>query len=181
MKILQMGAVAVAIVAAALLAGDAAMIGPSSSGTTSMWREVEWPFLLDQWGRGRAFQCSAANCEVDINLYLRPKLGFCNCSTGVSDDDELERVGDVDLLSTKFAPLGPGRPVRIGWMSGRSRAYRYAQSPQSALAIAFNDRCDVVVATVVAAQDLPAAAEAAALSFLGGATLLKYVKAELGL
>ncbi len=46
--------------------------------------------------------------------------------------------------------------IAVGWMKGRSRPYqvemRYG-APRAALAIAFNDKCDVVVATVVAERD----------------------------
>jgi hypothetical protein len=146
------------------------------------WSEIKWPFLLDQWGTGRAFQCGAGNCGTAITLYLRAKLGFCNCSTGVSDDAELDRVGDLELLSDKFEGLGEGRPIAVAWMSGRSRAYRVETADaraRSALAIAFNDKCDVVVATVVAEHPEPA--ERAALSFLNGDLVLRWAEKELGL
>ena len=87
---------------------------------------MKWPFPIDQWGTGRAFQCRAADCGSDINLYLRAKLGFCNCTTGVSDDNELDRVGDLELLSEKFEGLTEGRPITVGWMNGRSRPYHVA-------------------------------------------------------
>ena len=57
-----------------------------------VWTEVGWPFPLDQWGRGRAFQCKAADCGREVKLYLRAKIGFCNCATGVADDAELVPV-----------------------------------------------------------------------------------------
>ena len=122
----------------------------------AVWTEVKWPFPLDQWGTGKAFHCRAADCGTEINLYLRAKLGFCNCATGVSDDDELDRVGDLELYSDKFKGLSEGRFITVGWMKGRSRPYqvdmRYG-APRTALAIAFNDKCDVVVATVAADRD----------------------------
>src|SRR5216683_2124315 len=62
------------------------------------WTEFKWPFLVDQWGIGRAFVCKPAECGVEVNVYLRPKIGFCKCATGVDDDDELERVGDLPLI-----------------------------------------------------------------------------------
>jgi len=91
-----------------------------------IWTEVKWPFPLDQWGIGRAFVCRAADCGGEVNLYVRPKLGFCNCATGVSDDAELDRVGDLELLSPTFDSLSDGRPIAVGWMSGRSRPYHVA-------------------------------------------------------
>ena len=146
------------------------------------WADAKWPFPIDQWGTGRAFVCKAADCGADVTLYLRAKLGFCNCTTGVSDDAELDRVGDLELLSSKFEGLRDGQPINVGWMKGRSRPYRVtmAYAPaRSALAIAFNDKCDVVVATVVA-NDM-AAAERAALSFLNGDLVLRWAEKELGL
>src|SRR5919198_881687 len=142
------GAIAVGV--AALLAGDAMTVAAGErtpgAAASSAWSEVKWPFPMDQWGLGRAFQCRAADCATDISLYLRAKLGFCNCTSGVSDDAELDRVGDLELLSSKFDGLRDGRPITVGWMKGRSRPYRVtmAYAPaRSALAIAFNDKCDV--------------------------------------
>ena len=84
---------------------------------------MAWPFPIDQWGKGKAFRCKAADCGAEVNIYLRAKLGFCNCTTGVADDDDLDRMGDLDLVG-KASPLGAGRPVSIAWMKGRSRAYK---------------------------------------------------------
>ena len=104
-------------------------------------------------------------------LYLRPKLGFCNCTTGVSDDAELDRVGDLELFSDKFNGTGRGaadqRRVDEGAQPALSGRRSPMASPRTALAIAFNDKCDVVVATVVADGTAPAA-ERAALDFLNG-------------
>ena len=179
-------AIVVALGMAGVLAGDTLTLGagrqPADAEKPAAWSEVKWPFPLDQWGLGRAFRCPAADCGTDISLYLRAKLGFCNCSTGVSDDAELDRVGDLGLLSDEFEGLREGRPISVGWMSGRSRPYRVAiphRAPRTALAIAFNDKCDVVVATVVA--DAVPAAERAALGFLGGEEVLRWAQRELGL
>jgi len=99
-----------------------------------------------------------------------------------SMDAELDRVGDLELLSDKFKGLRDGRPIAVGWMNGRSRAYEVTMpraAPRTALAIGFNDKCDVVVATVVA-DDVPAA-ERAALAFLNGDLVRRWVEKELGL
>ena len=100
----------------------------------------------------------------------------------MSDEAELDRVGDLELLSAKFDGLRDGRPITVGWIKGRSRPYQVAMrygSPRTALAIAFNDKCDVVVATVVA-DDAPTA-ERAALRFLNGDLVLRWAEKELGL
>ena len=85
--------------------------------------ETQWPFPIDQWGKGKAFRCEAADCGTEVMLYLRAKIGFCNCTTGVADDDELTRISDLELMGGKPEALGDGRPIRVGWMNGRSRTY----------------------------------------------------------
>src|SRR5438309_8441197 len=146
-----------------------------------VWSEVEWPFLMDQWGKGKAFQCKAADCGTDVNLYLRPKIGFCNCQTGVADDEELDRVSDIDLVGSERSARGPGRPITVHWMKGRSRGYTVgAPSAKSVLSLAFNNRCDVIVATVVAGDE-PVAQEQAVLEFLNGDLVLRWAEAILGL
>jgi hypothetical protein len=146
-----------------------------------VWTETTWPFPIDQWGQGWAYQCKAADCGTDVNLYLRPKIGFCNCQTGVADDAELDRVSDVDLVGSERSALGPGRPITVHWMKGRSRGYRVgAPSAKSVLSLAFNDRCDVIVATVVAGDE-PVAQEQAVLEFLNGDLVRQWAEAALGL
>ena len=183
-------ALLIAAALAGLLAADAVTVsvekqasGPATS-VRPTWTEVKWPFPLDQWGVGRTFKCQPADCGSEVNLYLRAKLGFCNCTTGVSDDAELDRVGDLELLSATFNGLSDGRPITVGWMHGRSRPYsismRYG-APITALAVAFNDKCDVVVTTVVAERNRLAAVERAALEFLNGDLVLRWVEKELGL
>lgn len=167
-----------------LLVADAETVGLRREAAKpvppSAWSEVKWPFPMDQWGTGRAFRCPAADCGMEIAIYLRPKLGFCNCTTGVSDDAELDRVGDLELLSDKFEGLRDGRAVSIAWMQGRSRPYRVVipyGRPRTALAIAFNDKCDVLVATVLAEE----AGEGAALAFLNSDLVRRWAERELGL
>src|SRR5258708_35977126 len=112
----------------------------------AVWTETKWPCLQDQWGIGKAFVCMPADCGVKVDVFIRPKIGFCNCSTGVSDDNELERVADTELVSSKVRALGPGNPVKVGWMRGLSRAYRASdENPnEHLLSVAFNDGGDVV-------------------------------------
>jgi hypothetical protein len=152
-----------------------------SSGDRPVWTEATWPFPVDQWGGGWAFQCKAADCGIDVKLYLRPKIGFCNCQTGVADDEELDRVSDVELVGTETSALGPGQPITVHGMKGRSRGYKVsAGSAKSVLSLAFNNRCDVVVATVVAG-DAPVAQAQAVLEFLNGDVVLHRVETVLGL
>jgi hypothetical protein len=149
-----------------------------------VWAEVQWPYPIDEWGRGKAFRCGPADCGVEVNLYIRAKIGFCNCKTGVSDDDELDRLSDFRLIGEKPSVLGPGRPINVAWMKGRSRAYAIAdpfRARNSALAIAFNDRCDAVVATVVVANDRPATIEPSVIEFLNSETIVHWAEVTLGL
>jgi hypothetical protein len=153
---------------------------PPASAREPVWTEAAWPFPIDQWGQGWAYQCKAADCGVEVNIYLRPKIGFCNCQTGVADDEELERVSDIDLLGSVRSAVAPGQPITVHWMKGRSRSYRVSgASAKSVLSLAFNDKCDVVVATVVAGNE-PVAQEQAVLDFLNGDLVLHWAEQVLG-
>lgn len=149
-----------------------------------VFSELQWPYPADEWGKGKAFRCEAADCGVEVNLFIRAKIGFCNCKTGVSDDDELDRLSDFRLMGERRSVLGPGHPINVAWMKGRSRAYVIAdpyQARNSALAVAFNDRCDAVVATVVIAHDRPAAIEPSVIAFLNSKTIVHWAELTLGL
>jgi hypothetical protein len=148
------------------------------------WEEIDWPFPMDQWGPGKAFRCRPRDCGTQIDLYLRAKIGFCNCTTGIADDEELERVSDLDLFGEHRHAPAPGHGIAVRWMKGRGRDYAFSGPPRdgrAALAMAFNDRCDVVVATVVAGDDRPGGFESAALAFLNGDTAMRWVGTALGL
>ena len=148
-----------------------------------VWSAANWPFPMDQWGTGTAFACKASDCGSDINVYLRPKIGFCNCTTGVADDEELERLADFDLFSNRQTAVAPSRPIEVGWMKGRSRPYAFVGSfrgPKSALTIAFSDRCDAIVATTVADSDHFAEIESLTLDFLNSDTVIHWAATTLG-
>jgi hypothetical protein len=178
---------AIAIAGAGCVAGSAAVFGlrapVNPSAMEPAWTEVKWPFLLDQWGIGKAFVCMPADCGSKVEVYIRPKIGFCNCSTGVSDDAELERVSDTDLVSVDVRPLGAGRPIKVGWMAGRIRAYRGpgAAAGGQLLSVAFNDECDVVVALAALGNDDAAAAASVVTAFLNSRPMVLWAKKELGL
>lgn len=156
--------------------------GDTAIASRPKWAEVPWPFLMDQWGKGKAFRCKAADCGADVDLYIRAKIGFCNCTTGVADDEELERVADVSLLDDQYSALAAGRPITVGPMKGRSRPYAVARGTQRrVLALAFNERCDVIVATAVIGHEHPAALEPAVLAFLNGDTVMRWAEVTLGL
>lgn len=149
-----------------------------------VWTEVPWPFPMDQWGKGKAFRCQPADCGGDVTVYLRAKIGFCNCTTGVADDDELDRISDFDLMGNRLTALGPGQPITVAWMKGRARAFAIGEprgSGKSALSLGFNNRCDAIVATAVAGPDRSNALETAVLEFLNSPTVLRWAEATLGL
>ena len=182
----------VAGLALGALVGASAFFGwpmPGRGGATPtpsdpVFSEVAWPYPTDEWGQGKAFRCDAAHCGVEVNLFIRAKIGFCNCKTGVSDDDELDRLSDFRLMGEKLSVLGPGRPINVAWMKGRSRPYTVSgpfQAQNSALAVAFNDRCDAIVATAVVARDRPTALEPIVIGFLNSETVMHWAEVTLGL
>jgi hypothetical protein len=173
-----------AVGAFALLTRSAGDGGSAPSALRPVWTEVQWPFPMDQWGRGKAFRCKPADCGTEVNIYLRAKLGSCNCTTGVADDAELDRMSDFDLVGGEVSPLGAGQPVTIGSMKGRSRAYRLTvRNPavKTAISVAVNDRCDMIVATVVLPHDRPAALEPGVIEFLNSGTVLRWAEVTIGL
>ena len=146
---------------------------------------MAWPFPMDEWGKGKAYCCSAADCGAEVDVYVRAKIGFCNCTTGVADDIELERLSDFELVGGQVMALGDGQPIEVGWMKGRSRAYGIPGHGSSALSAAFNNECDAIVATAVLGQDVGqqrrAEFEPQVIGFLNGQTVLQWAKTTLGL
>ena len=145
------------------------------------WQEISWPFPRDGWPAGRAFRCEAAWCGGDIEVYVRPKIGFCNCDRGVADDDEVDRVADLDLLSERFAPIEARKIVRVADMPGRIRTYdlRMADGAQhAAIGIAVSRRCDLLVA-VAQGRGEAAGVRRVALEFLGSSKMTDWITAAM--
>jgi hypothetical protein len=168
---------------AEVLTGRAPIPRSAAAPSGPVWTETAWPFPLDPWGKGKAFRCRAEHCGAEVNLYLRAKLGLCGCVSAI-DDDDVDRVGDVDLIGGERVALGPGRPIEVRWMKGRGRGYAVGgrgATAKSALAIAFHDRCDMAVATAAIGGDRPAAQEDAVLAFLNSDRVLRWAEATLGL
>src|SRR5258708_28993478 len=150
------GACSMLCVAAGALLGLMASV--TGAGVHPAWTERAWRFPIDQWGIGRTFYCPAKDCGQEAELYLRAKVGFCNCTTGVADDEDLERVADFDLFGDRPAALAPGRVVKVKQMAGRSRIYSVSApgaEQRTILTIALNRKCDAVVATVIAGRGDP--------------------------
>src|SRR5450432_2760367 len=146
------------------------------------WREIAWPFPRDGWPAGRAFHCTGERCGGGIEVYLRPKVGFCNCDSGVADDDEVDRVADLDLISERFRPLEPGAVIRIADMPGRIRNYSLQMtdgSQHAAIGIAVSRRCDLMVAAAHG-KGLAPGLQRVALDFLAKGDVTQWMTAALG-
>jgi hypothetical protein len=176
------GATAAYLAVRAPRSTDSGFAVPTSA--RPVWTEANWAFPIDQWGTGRAFNCKAADCGTDVKVYLRAKLGSCNCATGVADDADLDNMSDFDLVGGEVSPLGAGRPITIAWMKGRSRAYALLAGNRlgkSAISLAFSDRCDMIVATVVLQDDRPATIEPGVVEFLNSRTVLHWAEVAFGI
>jgi hypothetical protein len=67
-------------------------------------------------------------------------------------------------------------------MKGRSRPYDVVgRAAGSTLAVAFNDRCDVIVATAVVPSGAVIQVEPAVLAFLNSDTVIRWAEKALGL
>ena len=87
-------------------------------------------------------------------------------------------------MGRRIANVGEGRPIAVAWMKGRSRSYTIAKPVRvgrSALSIAFNDRCDAIVATIVLGRGEPAAVEPGVVEFLNSKVVLGWAEVTLGL
>jgi hypothetical protein len=148
-----------------------------------LWVKEKWPFPIDQWGTGNAFGCAADQCAHEIHLYLRAKIGFCRCATGVSDDDEIDRVGDVELIGADYKPLAPGHPIAAGIMTGRSRLFEVdhaVRSPTTVLTMVLAHKCDAIVATVLTEPRVQSELEGQVLEFLRSAAVQQWVDGQSG-
>jgi hypothetical protein len=171
-------------VAAALQAANLSIGKGAGRPDQPAWAEVGWPFGVDPWGAGNAFTCSATECGANVGLCVRAKIGFCDCSRGVNDDEELERVSDIALVADRYEASRPGRPIAVASMGGRSRPYVIAapgSASGDALTIAFHDRCDLVFATAVIGDGRATELEPKILQFLNSQTVWRWLEKTLGL
>jgi len=174
----------IAVALACALAGAWAAVGVSRAASPEpVWTEMPWPFPTDQWGKGKAFACRSADCGTQVTVYLRAKIGFCNCTTGVADDEELDRISDFELVGNRATAQGPGRPIAVAWMKGRSRhfdAEGAMGARASALSVGLNHRCDAIVATAVVAPGRAAEIEPSVLAFLSSRAVLQWAATTVG-
>ena len=175
MKPARLAAIALALGLTALIGRDGAATGGPQT-LAPRFAETGWPFLLDAWGPGRAFACGADACGSPVAVFVRPKSGFCNCYNGVEDDDEIDRIGDVDLHSRDFVPLAPGRPARVGGMDGRTRAFMLsANAAREVRAVVVATKCNALVATIASDGPLAPAVEGAVLDLLNGGPVQQFI------
>jgi hypothetical protein len=149
--------------------------GSADARSPAAWREIAWPFPMDQWGKGVAFECKASNCGTGVRIYLRAKIGFCNCKGGMTDDADLDRVSDFELFNGALYPQGPGQTISVAWMTGRIRpfAVRDGQNEATMLSIGLHDHCDALVVTAVLPRGKLAEAEPAVREFLNGTIVFR--------
>jgi hypothetical protein len=145
------------------------------------WREINWPFPRDGWPAGRAFRCHGVACGGDVEVYVRPKIGFCNCDSGVADDDEVDRVADLDLISERFVPREVGQVIRVADMPGRIRGYDLNMadgSRRTAIGIAVSRRCDLLVAVAQGRGDA-SEVQRVALDYLASPDMVSWMMASM--
>lgn len=170
---------------AGCLAGTLATASVQLAGAQGpSFAETQWRFAMDQWGLGRAFRCRSDACSGEVEIYLRAKVGFCNCATGVADDDEIDRVSDFELLGGRVTPVKAGEAVEIGSLKGRAREFVIESSygvRRSMITIALAAKCDAVVATITSDRRLEPADMRAAMTFLRSDLVSRWVEASTGL
>ncbi|WP_439370993.1 hypothetical protein [Bradyrhizobium sp. DASA03120] len=171
---------AMIIAAAAIALGAVAGVHADGTERGGRWQEIAWPFPRDGWPAGRAFRCTAGGCDGD-ELYVRAKRGFCNCDIGIADDEEVDRVTDIDLISPRFAPVAPGHAVGIAAMPGRIRHYELDMpggARHAAAGLALSRRCDLLVAVAQGAGEANAV-QSAALELLETQEMKRWMAAAL--
>lgn len=184
--ILLSAAVAAASGAIGITGGLLGMAAPPWAATRAApagWQEVGWPHPRDAWPAGRAFRCGSPDCGGGIELTVRPKIGFCNCTTGVTDDVEVDAVSDLDLVSADFRPAKPGESVTIGGMPGLTRSYTLHMpdgSVRLGAGFAVSRRCDLVVGASHGPGAGSAEAQRAIAELLGSEPVLAWLGSFMG-
>ena len=134
-----------------------------------VWHEAAWTPPIDNWGTGLSFVCDNAACPGGVRMFARTKVGFCNCFSGVADDDEIDRIGDVDLHGGAYKPIEAGQVTVVGDLKGRKRLFqiqnRWAGGRQ-VLSIVVASDCKAVVATLVSGSPISPSMESTAVAVL---------------
>ncbi len=147
------------------------------------WEEIAWPFGRDAWPAGRAFRCGADTCGGELEVYVRPKIGFCNCTTGVTDDAEVDAVSDLDMISADFVPERPGEPVLVGELKGRARGYTVTMpdgARRDGAGYAISSKCDLVAVASLGSGAGSAQARREVVALLESDPVQRWLGAKLG-
>ncbi len=160
-------ALARAAVAAGIALAASGLSARAQDVPSPAWTEIAWPFLRDGWPSGRAFECEGAACGEKLTLYARVKNGFCDCTRGVSDDDEIDRVSDIDLITPFFRPVAPGDPAPLAGMAGRTRLYETLEhGHRKVLSLAGGRDCNAFVAMALGGDAFPPGGAEAVAAFI---------------
>ena len=154
---------------------------PTDRPASPVWYDARWTPPIDNWGTGMAFACDNAGCPGGVKMYARTKVGFCNCYTGVDNDDEIDRIGDVDLHGETYTPDAPGVATAIGDLRGRKRVFRIENrftGTTHILSIVVATDCKAVVATLVSGAPISAAEEQSAVAVLEAKPFQQWAAAQ---
>ena len=69
----------------ALLAERPLERGVALGAVRPAWSEMQWPFPMDQWGKGKAFRCKSADCG---GTQAKSRGRECNVGTDEIDIDD---------------------------------------------------------------------------------------------
>ena len=167
----------------AMMTPDTGTAPRAQSLQPARWRESPWPFPRDAWPAGKAFQCDGPACGGDAVLSVRVKLGFCSCTGGVRDDDEVDNVADVDMITPDFVATGPGDVIKVAHFSGRIRNYEYGapnHKRRTALGVALGHQCDLIAVSVNSSMADAAALREQAMLRLETHDVIKWINRQLG-
>ena len=176
-------AIALAVAFAAVIggvgfAGARLVLAPAALvDAESPWREADWPFLRDGWPAGRAFRCDAGHCGEEVMVYARVKAGMCDCSAGVVDDEDLERVSDAGLISPRLAPEGAGEAQDVAGLKARLRRYRFEGGGELAV-WAGGRNCNAIVAMATARHALSPDSMALARALLNDPAMTRWIAGQ---
>ena len=145
----------------------------------SVWSEVSWPFLRDGWPKGRAFRCAAGDCGEEVFFYARVKAGLCDCTLGVTSDEDLDRISDATLISRDSEPLAAGEPAQFAGMSGWSRGF-HLPSGASLLLYGGGRNCNAFVGMASVRSDFTPQARAALDKLLNGPQMRDWIASAQG-
>ena len=126
--------------------------------------------------------CRPIAASKSTSMFDR-KSGYCNCATGVSDDEESSGSATPSLVSLKLGARDRSHAIKIGWMEGRGRLLLGAgwSNRGGLLSVAYNDECDVVVALATFGNGDPAHDRTSVVRLPQSTPMVLWAKKELGL